>query len=159
GRRRVLTGSILLYAISAFLAGYSTSLPMLLILRSTTFIGVCVEFVAAVAWLAELFDNPAQRERVLGYTQAVSSFCGLLSAIANGLAVRHGPDFPAIHLPDFLSSLGEVKNTHAAWRFTLMSGLLPALPLILIRPFLPESPKWREKKEAGTLKRASVVEL
>jgi hypothetical protein len=40
-----------------------------------------------------------------------------------------------------------------------MSGLLPALPLILIRPFLPESPKWRQKKEAGTLKRPSIVAL
>src|SRR5580704_7499423 len=51
GRRRILTWSILLYAFSAFASGYSTSLPMLLVLRSTTFIGVCIEFVAAVAWL------------------------------------------------------------------------------------------------------------
>ena len=60
GRRRVLTWSILLYAFSAFAAGFSTSLPMLLFFRTTTYIGVCVEFVAAVAWLAELFDNPTQ---------------------------------------------------------------------------------------------------
>src|SRR5215210_1147277 len=58
GRRRVLVWSILLYAVSAFCAGYSTSLLMLLILRTTTFVGVCVEFVAAVAWLAELFPEP-----------------------------------------------------------------------------------------------------
>src|SRR5438105_9221706 len=70
GRRRVLTWSILLYALSAFAAGFSTSMPMLLVLRSTTFIGVCVEFVAAVAWLAELFTNPEQREKALGSTQA-----------------------------------------------------------------------------------------
>src|SRR3989337_785343 len=49
GRRRVLTWSILLYAFSAFFAGFSTSLTMLLVLRTTTFIGVCVEIVAAVA--------------------------------------------------------------------------------------------------------------
>src|SRR4029077_1416540 len=67
GRRRVLTGSILLYAISAFAAGYSPPHKMLLVLRCTTFIGVCVEFVAAVAWLAELFEDPRQRENVLGY--------------------------------------------------------------------------------------------
>lgn len=48
GRRRVLTWSILLYAFSAFAAGFSTSLPMLLFFRCTTFVGVCVEFVAAV---------------------------------------------------------------------------------------------------------------
>ena len=34
GRRRILTWSILLYAFSAFASGYSTSLTMLLILRS-----------------------------------------------------------------------------------------------------------------------------
>src|SRR5204862_3261017 len=31
--------------------------------------------------------------------------------------------------------------------------------VILIRPFLPESPAWREKKERGTLKRPSFREL
>ncbi len=85
GRRRVLTYSILLYAFSAFFAGFSTSLPMLLFLRCTTFIGVCVEFVAAVAWLAELFPDPKRREQVLGYTQAFSSVGGLMVAVANGL--------------------------------------------------------------------------
>ena len=49
---------------------------MLLFFRCTTFIGVCVEFVAAVAWLAELFPEPKQRETVLGYTQAFSSIGG-----------------------------------------------------------------------------------
>ena len=86
GRRRVLTWSILLYAFSAFAAGFSTSIEMLLVLRSTTFVGVCVEFVAAVAWLAELFTDPRQRENVLGYTQAFSSFGGLLVAVVYRLA-------------------------------------------------------------------------
>jgi len=30
---------------------------------------------------------------------------------------------------------------------------------MIIRPFLPESPKWRQRKEAGTLKRPSFGEL
>src|SRR5262249_7424337 len=159
GRRRVLTGSILLYAFSAFLSGYSTSLTMLLILRSLTFIGVCVEFVAAVAWLAELFDNPHQRERALGYTQAFSSFGGLLVAIAFGICARHSTSFWNLQLPSFLGFLGEVKDGTAAWRYTLLSGVIPAIPLIIIRPCLPESPKWKEKRDAGTLKRPSILEL
>jgi hypothetical protein len=40
-----------------------------------------------------------------------------------------------------------------------MSGLIPAIPLIVIRPFLPESPKWAAKKAAGTLRRPSIAEL
>src|SRR5262249_26126795 len=38
-------------------------------------------------------------------------------------------------------------------------GLIPAIPLILIRPFLPESPAWQDKKRAGTLKRPNLAEL
>lgn len=160
GRRRVLTWSILLYAFSAFAAGFSTNLWMLLVFRTTTFIGVCIEFVAAVAWLAELFDNPDQREKVLGYTQAFSSIGGLLVAVANALAVQFAAKLPAVYLAHGIaSSEGVTLDPHAAWRYTLMSGLIPAIPLIVIRPFLPESPKWAAKKAAGTLKRPSIAEL
>src|SRR5439155_26217290 len=116
--------SILLYAVSAVASGLATSAMMLLVFRCTTFIGVCVEFVAAVAWLAELFPNPHQRESVLGYTQAFSSLGGLLATgsfiLVNAIA----------------DSLPAVFDGHDPWRYTLISGVLPALPLIIIRPFL-----------------------
>ena len=147
GRRRVLTFSILLYAFSALAAGFATSLPMLLVCRCLVFIGVCVEFVAAVAWLAELFPDHVQREKALGWTQAFSSIGGLLVGSANLLAAQ------------FANSLPEIQGGHEAWRYTLISGVIPALPLILIRPFLPESPVWAQKKAAGTLKRPSIGEL
>lgn len=177
GRRAVLTWSILLYAFAAFAAGFSTSLYMLLFFRCLVFIGVCVEFVAAVAWLAELFENPHQREKVLGFTQAFSSIGGLLVAVANGLAVAWstgtvytlvtgvsipGFQLPAIQLPSFLvPMLGQISDagSHAPWRYTLMSGLIPAIPLIVIRPFLPESPSWKRKREAGTMRRPSIAQL
>ena len=93
GRRRVLTWSILCYAFSAFGAGYATNIYWLLALRCTTFIGVCVEFVAATAWLAELFSDPKQRERVLGYTQAFGSVGGLMvtGAYASARPLRGQP--------------------------------------------------------------------
>ena len=147
GRRRILTWSILLYALSAFASGYSTGIYWLLFFRCTTFVGVCVEFVAATAWLAELFQDPRQRERVLGYTQAFGSIGGVMVTGVYILAVKYADHFPAIH------------GLHAAWRYTLISGVIPALPLIVIRPFLPESPLWQQKKQAGTLKRPSVAEL
>jgi hypothetical protein len=121
---------------------------------------VCVEFVAAVAWLAELFPNPQQRERALGYTQAFSSLGGLMVGGTFWVIGKTAANLPAIALPGFLTDLvGTIPNPHAAWRYTLMSGLIPALPLILIRPFLPESPVWQMKKVAGTLKRPSFLEV
>jgi MFS family permease len=147
GRRRVLVWSILLYAFSALGTGLSTSIEMALILRSTTFIGVFVEFVAAVAWIAEIFPDAKQREAALGYTQAFSSIGGLMVTGANYLAVTYGASLPAIY------------GGHAAWRYTLISGVIPALPLIIVRPFLPESPAWQQKKAAGTLRRPSLAAL
>jgi MFS family permease len=147
GRRRILTWSILLYAFSTLASGFATSLEWLLFYRCLTFIGVCIEFVAAVAWLAELFPNPKQRESVLGITQAFSSAGGLMAAGAYHFSVNFGGSLPAI------------LGGHEAWRYALISGVIPALPLIVIRPFLPESPAWQEKKSAGTLKRPSIGEL
>jgi MFS family permease len=155
GRRRVLTFSILIYALGAFASGFATSIEMLLVLRCFVFVGVSVEFVAAVAWLAELFPDAKQREKVLGYTQACSSLGGFLVATANGLCVAYATSLPAI------ASFGSaaLADPHAPWRYTLMSGVIPALPLIIIRPFLPESPAWLQKKAAGTLKRPSIAAL
>ena len=147
GRRRVLTWSILIYAFAAFAGGFATSLEMLLILRCAKFIGVCVEFVAAVAWLAELFPEPRQREAVLGYTQAFSSLGGVMVSGMAFLISKTANSLPAIY------------GGHENWRYLMISGLIPAVPLIVIRPFLPESPVWRKKKAEGTLKRPSIAEL
>jgi nitrate/nitrite transporter NarK len=147
GRRRVLVWSILLYAFSACAASYSSTLTQLLIFRCLTSIGVCVEYVAAIAWLAELFSSPKQRESVLGYTQSAVGLGGLLATGAYYLAVTYAERLPAIH------------SGHEAWRYAVLGGLLPAIPLMLVRPFLPESPIWKEKKLKGALKRPSITEL
>src|SRR3954447_6547079 len=61
GRKRIMAASILVYSLSPFAAAYSTSLSSFVFFRSTTFIGVCVEFVAAINWLAEVFSDRKQR--------------------------------------------------------------------------------------------------
>jgi MFS family permease len=147
GRRAVLTWSILLYAVAALASGFATSAMMLLVLRCMTFIGVCVEFIAAVAWLAELFPNPKQRETILGYTQAFSSLGGLFVSQVYRLIAQNAESLPAIN------------GSHAPWRYALISAVIPAIPLIVIRPFLPESPVWRAKRSAGTLRRPGIGQL
>jgi MFS family permease len=148
-----LTWSILLYGVATFFSGLATSMTMLLVLRCATFVGVCVEFVAAVAWLAELFPDHNQRERALGYTQAFSSIGGLIVSGVFLLINRYHDAFPALSFGSWL------PESHAPWRYMMMSGLVPAIPLIIIRPFLPESPVWQRKKDAGTLRRPSFREV
>ncbi|MCE9520772.1 MAG: MFS transporter [Verrucomicrobia bacterium] len=154
GRKTVMGLSIFLYSFSPFAAAYSTSLPMFIFFRSTTFIGVCVEFIAAITWLAEVFDDKKQRERWLGITQAFASLGGVLVTLVSIWISSHLTSLPHIGLPAGLGS-----TDPASWRFLLLTGLLPAIPIALMLPFVPESKVWKEKRAAGALKRPSFAAL
>ena len=152
GRKRIMAASIFVYSLSPVAAALSTTLPMFIFFRCTTFIGVCVEFVAAITWLAELFPDPRRKKIVLGTTQAFASLGGILVTAMSAWIIAHANALPALQLP-------EIFNAHATWRYTLFTGLLPAIPIALLLPFVPESQIWREKRVAGTLKRPSFGEL
>jgi MFS family permease len=149
GRKRIMALSIFLYSFSPCAAGFSSSLPVFVFFRSLTFVGVCIEFIAAITWLAELFPDRKQREFALGFTQAFASLGGILVTAVNGWIVTHANDLPTLPLPDFL-------NAHASWRYTLMTGLLPALPIALLLPLVPESRVWLERRASGSLSRPSL---
>jgi MFS family permease len=156
GRKKIMVASILVYAASPLCAAFSTELWQFVLFRCTTFIGVCVQMVAAVTWMAELFTDKRSRELAIGWTLATASLGGILvtevyNAILEAARVPGSlPNlpFPSGHLPD-----------NVAWRFTLLTGLVPGLAILLLMPFVPESEVWRRKKLDGTLKRPSFAEL
>lgn len=152
GRKRIMAASIFVYSLSPVGSALSTTLGAFVFFRCTTFIGVCVEFVAAITWLAELFSDKRQKEIVLGTTQAFASVGGVFVTMVNIWVVSHANDLPALPLPD-------VFNAHGAWRYTLFTGLVPAILIAFLLPFVPESQIWRERRLAGTLKRPSFGEL
>lgn len=154
GRKTVMGLSILLYSLSPFAAAYSSSLAMFVFFRSTTFIGVCVEFVAAITWLAEVFEDRKQKEKWLGITQAFASLGGVFVTAVSVWISRHAADLPHMGLPATLGS-----TDPGTWRYLLMTGILPAIPIVLLLPFVPESRIWKEKKASGTLKRPSFGAL
>lgn len=152
GRKTVMVGSIFLYSLSPLAAAFSTTPLMLLIFRCTTFIGICVEFVAAITWLAELFEDKRARELAIGWTQAFASVGGLLVTGANTLTVDYALSLPAL-------PIAEPFNPHASWRYTLITGLIPGALILLLMPFVPESRRWLERKRAGSLRRPRFGEL
>ena len=151
GRKTVMVASIFIYSFSPVLAGLSTSLEWLIFFRCTTFVGVCVEFVAAVTWLAELFPDKRTRELAIGWTQAFASVGGVLVTAVSALITSLANDGRLTYLPETIGN--------APWRYTLMTGLLPAIPIALLLPFVPESQVWKQRKLAGTLGRPSFKEL
>src|SRR5215207_1308792 len=154
GRKTVMALSIFVYSLSPFCAAYATSLEAFVFFRCTTFVGVCVEFVAAITWLAVVFEDKRQREKWLGITQAFASLGGVLVTLISIWISSHGKDLPHIGLP-----LGLGSTAPGSWRYLLMTGLLPAIPIALMLPFVPESKIWQEKRAAGVLKRPSFGAL
>jgi MFS family permease len=152
GRKRIMAASIFVYSLSPVAAAMSTTLTAFVFFRCTTFIGVCVEFVAAITWLAELFPEKRRKEIVLGSTQAFASVGGLIVTGVNAWVIKSANTLPALPLP-------EIFNAHASWRYTLFTGLAPAILIAFLLPFVPESQVWRERRRAGTLKRPSFGEL
>jgi MFS family permease len=154
GRKRIMALSIFVYSLSPFFAAYATSLPAFVFFRCTTFVGVCVEFVAAITWLAEVFEDKRQREKWLGITQAFASLGGVLVTLISIWISAHLKDLPHMGLP---AGLGTTEP--GSWRYLLITGLLPAIPIALMLPFVPESKVWQEKRAAGVLKRPSFGAL
>ena len=152
GRKTVMALSIGVYSLSPVAAALSTSLEWFIFFRCATFVGVCVEFVAAITWLAELFPDKGRREKVLGWTQAFASVGGLFVTVMSGWILTHAGSLPALPVP-------EPFNAHADWRYLLITGLMPAIPIALLLPFVPESKVWLEKRKAGTLRRPSFAAL
>jgi MFS family permease len=152
GRKRIMALSIFVYSFSPCAAAFASTLPVFVFFRSLTFVGVCIEFIAAITWLAELFSDRKQREFALGFTQAFASVGGILVTAVSGWIVMHANDLPALPLAD-------VFNTHASWRYTLITGLMPAIPIALLLPFVPESQVWLERRASGALSRPSLAGL
>ena len=154
GRKTVMVGSILLYSLSPVAAATSTELWQFILFRCTTFIGVCVELVAAVTWLAELFTDKRQREKAIGWTLACASLGGILvTEVFNEIVAGLGAHPEGI---PWLTSIGVAPTP---WRYTLLTGLVPGALILLLMPFVPESGVWKERKASGTLKRPSLGEL
>lgn len=155
GRKNIMIASILAYSISPVAAAFSSALWHLILFRCTTFMGVCVEMVAAVTWLAELFEDKRTRELVIGWTLATASLGGLLVTIAYSsmVAAARSRSLPNLPFPE-----GFMPD-NVAWRFTLLTGLIPGAMILLLMPFVPESGVWKKKRQDGTLKRPSFGEL
>jgi MFS family permease len=152
GRKRIMIASILLYSFSPVLAAFSTSVWTFALFRCTTFVGVCVEFVAAITWLAELFEDKKLRELAIGWTQAFASVGGLVVTGANTLARTYAEQLPALPVP-------EPFDPHTFWRYTLLTGLVPGALILILMPFVPESRIWMERKRTGALRRPRFAEL
>jgi MFS family permease len=123
GRRRVMGWTILVYSLSTGLSGFAVGLVSLAILRAITGFGFGGEWATGHALLAEIF--PKERRGLASGLLQAGQPIGAILAIWTGLWLE----------------------PHFGWRVVFMLGAAPALLVVFLRRYVPESPLWLAQQD------------
>lgn len=136
GRRRVLTITILGYALCTFLTGLAWNVASFTAFQFLARIFLIAEWATAMVYAAEEFPA-ARRGMVLGVLQGFSSLGGIL----------------CVGLVPLLSSLPW------GWRSIYFVGVIPLLLLAFVRRNLKETRRFEEAQERGGLSTPSLLAI
>lgn len=128
GRKRVLSATILTYSLGTFFCGFSGGLWLLLVFRVVTGLGVGGEWATGQTLVGETF--PAATRARFAAVMQTGAPAGIVLATVVGAFVE----------PLFAQSFGPSWG----WRACFFVSVLPAVLLIVIRRFMPESDVWEE---------------
>jgi MFS family permease len=128
GRKLVLSLTILTYSLGTFFCGFSSTLWLLLIFRVVTGLGVGGEWATGQTLVGETF--PARMRARFAAVMQTGAPAGIALATVVGAFVE----------PFFERSFGPSWG----WRACFFVSVLPAILVIVIRRFMPESDIWEE---------------
>jgi MFS family permease len=123
GRVRAMTANILLYAITTGAVAFAPSIAFLTIARFLVNFGVGGEQPVGASYISEEW-NPRTRGRAMGFMQSGYALGALLASL-------------------LLATVG----SRFGWRPLFVLGIIPALLVVGIRFWLPESRKWTTSQE------------
>jgi SP family xylose:H+ symportor-like MFS transporter len=130
GRKRVLILSAVLLFISAVGTAIPRTITAFIIYRIIGGVGVGAASIASPMYIAEI--SPA---RIRGRMVSINQF-----AIVTGFLVVYFVNY-------FIALQGDAAwNEHLGWRWMFGSEALPALLLLVLLFFVPESPRWLTKQ-------------
>jgi len=132
GRKPVLSITILTYSLGTLLCGVASGLTSLLVFRALTGLGVGGEWATGQTLVGETF--PAKlRGRFAAIMQTGAPVGVGLAAVVGGFVEPF---------------LAERFGAHIGWRLCFFASAAPALLVVAIRRFMPESDVWTESRRA-----------
>ena len=138
GRRRVLILDMLLYSVFTFAAAFSPDVETFVVLRFLAGIGLGAELVLVDTYVAEMV--PARvRGRMTAWAYTIGFLGVPVAALLGGRFVAQ---------KEILGIDG--------WRWLLLLGGLGAVFVLIVRPLLPESPRWLESRGRREESRAVI---
>jgi MFS family permease len=142
GRARMLTLTILTYAMFTSLSFFATSKIDFTICRGLTGLGIGGVFGLSVSLIAETVPSGA-RPQTLGLLQVLSTF-GNISAVL----VKMGMD---------ALETSHVIRAGESWRYLFLVGAIPASIVAAVAWNLGEPAPWLEMKANGLLPKGSIL--
>ncbi|MHC4678666.1 MAG: sugar porter family MFS transporter [Planctomycetota bacterium] len=134
GRKKVLILSAVLFFISAVGTAIPKTITVFIIYRILGGVGVGAASISSPMYIAEI--SPA---RIRGRMVSVNQF-----AIVTGFLVVYFANY-------FIALQGDAAwNEQSGWRWMFASEALPALLLLVLLFFVPESPRWLAKQNRDT---------
>jgi MFS family permease len=141
GRKTVLSWTILVYSVGAFMCGFAHGAAWLAVCRVITGLGVGGEWATGQTLVGETF--PARmRGRFAAVMQTGAPLGIALASIVGGFIQ-----------PALSGALGP----DAGWRGCFFISVIPALLVVLIRRHMPESDVWLERKRLAAPKESSQI--
>ena len=147
GRLAMMKLSAVLFLICGLGAGLAGSIWMFVIFHTIGGLGIGLSSVAAPAYIAEI--SPPRLRGRLGSLQQLAIVCGICGALA------------LTWLPFHLAggSSGQLWLGLAAWRWTYLSELVPALLYVALLFTIPESPRYLVARQRVTQARRVLSTL
>jgi MFS transporter, SP family, sugar:H+ symporter len=130
GRLAMMKLSAVLFLICGLGAGLASSIGMFIVFHTIGGIGIGLGSVAAPAYIAEI-SPPRYRGR-LGSLQQMAIVCGIFGAVALTWLPFHFAGGPN----------GPLWLGLAAWRWTYLGEVVPALLYLVLLFTIPESPRY-----------------
>ncbi|MCY0898289.1 MAG: MFS transporter [Firmicutes bacterium] len=125
GRRALLMGDYVTFIGAAALSAMSPSIWWLLGARLLVGIGVGADYAISFTYLAEVIPRPV-RGRVMAWAMWFANF---------GMVIAY-----------FVGSVLLSTSSTMAWRWMLATGVVLAIPLVLARTWVKESPLWLRER-------------
>lgn len=140
GRRKVLFLCAILYAVSGLLSAIPQTFPQFLAARFISGLGIGASSMICPVYIAEL--APAANRGRLGSLFQLGIVVGISLTLFINARIQGAGD--------------EVWNATSGWRWMLGAEVAPALVLLALLFFVPESPRWliqagREDEARGIL--------
>ncbi len=130
GRKQVLLGTAILFAVSAIGAAMPENLTQFTIFRFIGGLGIGAASMVSPLYITEL--APARiRGRLVSYYQ-LAIVIGILVIFFVNTLIQNAGD--------------ESWNIEYGWRYMMASGVLPAILFLVALFFVPESPRWLTKE-------------